>query len=56
VVVDPIAVVEGVGEVGVVVGPGSQLGVFGGQMCHGVAVRPVAGVEYKGLGGRILLV
>jgi hypothetical protein len=50
VVVVPVAMVELVGEVGVAVGPGADLGVGGG-----VAVAPVVGVEVAGLGGEILL-
>jgi hypothetical protein len=51
VVVVSVAMVELVGEVGVAVGPGADLGVGGG-----VAVAPVVGVEVAGLGGEILLV
>ena len=56
VVVAPVAVVEVVGEVRVVVGPGLDLGMVGGQVGDGVRVGPVVGVELAGLGGQVLLV
>jgi hypothetical protein len=57
VIVVPVAVIQVVGEVGVVVGPGGDLGVGGGQVGHGgVAVSPVVGVELAGLGGQLLVV
>jgi hypothetical protein len=51
VVVGPVAVIEVVGEVGVVVGPGLDLGMFGGQVGDGVAVLPVVGVELEASAG-----
>ena len=47
VVVDPVAVVQVVGQVGVVVGPGADLGVVGGQVGDGVTVGPVVGVRLE---------
>jgi hypothetical protein len=55
VVVDPVAVVPVVGEIGVVVGPGPDLGVVGGEVGGGVAGAPVLRVEFEGLGGQLLL-
>jgi hypothetical protein len=56
VVVDPVAMVQLMSPVGVIVGPGADLGVLGGQVGDGVAVGPVVGVELEGLGGQIVLV
>jgi hypothetical protein len=43
VVVGPVAVVQVVGQVGVVVGPGPDLGLVGGRVGDGVRVGPVVG-------------
>ena len=56
VVVVPVAVVQVVGQVGVVVGPGVDLRVLSGQVSDGVAVLPVLRVELAGLGGQLGLV
>jgi hypothetical protein len=55
-VVVPVVMVELVGPVGVVLGPGAHLGVVGGQVGDGMALLPVVGVELEGLGGQLLLV
>jgi hypothetical protein len=47
--VDPVAVVQVVGEVRVVVGPGAHLGVLDGEVGDGVAVAPVVGVQLQGM-------
>jgi hypothetical protein len=56
VVVEPVAMVQVVGQVGIAVGPGADLGVVGGQVGGGVAVPPVIRVELAGLGGQLGLV
>jgi hypothetical protein len=56
VVVDLVAMVPLVGAVGVVVGPGADLGVLGGQRSDGVAVAPVAWVELESFGGELPVV
>jgi hypothetical protein len=52
----PVAMVQLVGLVGVVVGPGAHLGVLGGQVGDGVAVLPARWIAFEGLGGQVLLV
>jgi hypothetical protein len=62
VVVDPVAMVQLVGQIGVVVKPGADLGMVGGQVGDGmrvgdgVRVGPIVGVELAGLGGQLMIV
>jgi hypothetical protein len=43
-------------QVGVVVGPGPDLGMLDGQVGDGVGMVPVVGVELEGLRGQLLVV
>src|SRR5215218_10568932 len=55
-VVDPVAMVQLVWQVGVVVRPGPDLGMLDDQVGDGVVMLPVVGVELEGLGGQLLVV
>jgi hypothetical protein len=56
VVIDPVAMILLVGQVGVGLGPGPDLGVIGGQVGDSVTVAPVLWVELERLGGQLAVV
>jgi hypothetical protein len=49
-------VIQLVGLVGVVVGPGPDLRMVGGQVGDSVRVGPVVGIQVVGLGGQLAVV
>jgi hypothetical protein len=56
VVVDPVAMVELVSEVGIALGPGPDLGMLDRQVGDGVAVLPVLWIEFERLGRQLAMV